>query len=244
MMRKRALAGAIMAVLAMAGAALAGEADVAWIGQLPGLTVQTSGTTSYNGFKAVYTMTSGADAAMESVRKGLLERGWTIKKDAEVPAGGAAVQSLSAQKGTARLKVSVTNVMGVGTLSVSLRGDAGGGSAPAATAGDAAPAAGGSEAGGSSSGGVVITGRAVRVTRSCGGGDATVTGSSSEITLQGSCGTVKVVGNANTVVIEAAVKEIHAVGRANTIVWSAGKNPAAPVVKHLGSQNRVRSDAE
>lgn len=241
MLQRRSLTLVAAATL-MAVAALAGEADVAWIGQLPGLAVQTSSSTSYNGFKAVYTMTSGADAAMESVRKGLVERGWTIKKDAEVPAGGAAVQSLSAQKGTARLKVSVTNVMGVGTLSVSLRGDAGAGSAPAATARDAAPAAETAEAAGS--GPVVIAGRAVRVTRSCGGGDATVTGSSSEITLQGSCGTVKVVGNANTVSIEAAVKEIHAVGRANTIVWSAARNPAAPVVKHLGSQNRVRSDAE
>jgi hypothetical protein len=82
------------------------------------------------------------------------------------------------------------------------------------------------------------------MTRSCGGGDVSVTASSSEITLRGACGTVKVVGNANTVTVDASVKEIHAVGRANTIVWSASRNTAAPVVKHLGSQNRVRSDAE
>ncbi|HET8643994.1 MAG TPA: DUF3060 domain-containing protein, partial [Vicinamibacteria bacterium] len=85
---------------------------------------------------------------------------------------------------------------------------------------------------------------AVTETHDCGDRDVSVTASRSGITLRGTCRTVKVAGNSNMVTIEGSVQAIHAVGRANTVTWSARKNPRPPEVKHVGSQNRVRSDAE
>jgi hypothetical protein len=235
---------ALAVAVALAGRAVvsASEADVAWIGKLPGVTLQSSKTTSSEGLKAIYTLSGDAASTMDSVRSGLVERGWTIDKAADVPAGSASVRSLSAEKQGARLKLSVTGAMGIGTLTLSLRGGS-------ASAGPSAGSYGSSSGTGSSvsaatSGGLVVAGRAVTETHDCGGGDVSVNGSSSMITLKGECGTVTVAGNSNTVTIKAKVRAIHAMGRANTVVWSAEKNPQAPVVKHVGSQNRIHSDAQ
>jgi hypothetical protein len=225
---------ALAVAVALAGSALASasETDVAWIGKLPGVTALTTKTTAAEGFKGVYTVSGDPAAAMESLRSGLVDRGWTIGKAAEV---ADTVRSLTAEKGSARLKAALTGAMGVGTLTLTLRG----GSASAG-----ATASSGASVSVGSSGGVVVTGRAVTETHDCRGGDAAINGNSSMITLEGECGTVTVAGNSNTVTINAKVRAINAMGRANTVVWSAARNPSAPAVNHVGSQNRVHADSQ
>jgi Protein of unknown function (DUF3060) len=251
MLSKRALA---LAAAVLAAGPAAADTDLSWVGRLAGLSLQTSKTTSAEGFKAIYTMSGGADATLDSVRAGLAERGWTIRKAADVPAGSVEVRTLTADKDGARVTIAVTDVMGAGTLTVSLRGGAAGGS-PSATPsegtvgaivrgaleGEETASTGAVVSAGAS---LVVAGNAVTQTHDCGARDVSVTASRSGITLRGTCRTVKVAGNSNTVTIDATVQAIHAVGRANTVTWSAKKNPRAPEVKHLGSQNRVHSDAE
>jgi len=248
MSTKRALAVAAVAVLAGGVAAAASDTDVAWIGKLPGLSMQTSRTTSSDGFKAIYTLSADADATMDSVRSGLTQRGWTIRKSADVPAGGVEVRTLTADKDGARVKVSLTNALGMGTLTVSLRGGTAGSSGSSSrSSGDLEDIIRGTVEGGAAAttgAGLMVVGNAVTETHDCNDGDVSVSGNSSGITLRGACRTVRVAGNANTVTIQGTVQAIHAVGRANTVIWSAAKNPRAPIVKHVGSQNRVHSDAE
>jgi hypothetical protein len=238
---KRALV--LVAVAGGAIPAAASETDLSWIGKLPGLQAQASRTTSTDGYKAIYTLTGDAGATLDSVRNGLTERGWTIQKSTDVPAGSADVRTLAAGKQGARLKVSIASALGVGTLTVELRG----GEPGSGATGEAAVVAGGS--GGKATvavpgAGLVVAGSRVTETHDCNDGDVSVNGNSSGITLKGTCRTVTVAGNSNTVTIRGSVQAITAVGRANTVIWSADKNPRAPVVKHVGSQNRVVSDAE
>jgi hypothetical protein len=241
------MAAVALAIVFTAGAAQgASEADLGWIGKLPGVTLQTARTTRTDGYKAIYTLSAAADGTMESVRAGLVERGWTVEKAADVPAGAVAVRTVTADKDGARVKIALTEALGVGTLTVSLRGgDARASGASSSRSGGAAEdiVQGALEAAGVG-GGLVLAGNAVTETHDCGGGDVSVTASRSMITLEGTCRTVKVVGNSNTVKVKAAVQAIHAVGRANTVIWSAARNSTAPAVKHVGTQNRVHSDTE
>jgi hypothetical protein len=239
------VAVALAAVFTAGGALGASEADLAWIGKLPGVTLQTARTTRTDGYKAIYTLSAAPDGTMESVRAGLAERGWTVEKAADVPAGAVAVRTVTADKDGARVKIALTEALGVGTLTVSLRGgDARAAGSSSASGGAAQDVVQGALEAAGVGGGLVLAGSAVTETHDCGGGDVSVTASRSMITLEGTCRTVKVVGNSNTVTVKAAVQAIHAVGRANTVIWSAARNSTAPAVKHVGTQNRVHSDTE
>lgn len=247
---KRALVFAAAVLASRAAPAVAGT-EVDWIGKLPGLSLQTSKTTASAGFKAIYRLSAEVDATMDSVRSGLTERGWTIRKEADTPVGGLEVRTLTADKDGARVKVSVSNAVGVGTVTVSLQSGAAAGpersrssSRSSGSVDDIVRGALEGAGMGSAGGGLVLIQNGVTETHDCNGGDVSVNGNRSEITLGGECGTVKVLGNSNTVTVEATVQAIYAVGRSNTVVWSAQKNPRAPAVSNVGSQNRVHSDAQ
>jgi hypothetical protein len=242
-----------LAVATLAGAvgAAASETDLAWIGDLPGLSVfarKTTGAVS----KTVYTVSGSPEETFAAVRRGLGERGWTIESSKASSLPGIGSQKLTARKAGSRVEIRLSQLGDSSHLSVELTPGGGdpraSGSSEARAPAPAAPSATTGRTFGRRSasydcgegGDVTInnSGAAVTVRGRC--EDVTVNGGGNAITLEGDCEDLTINSASNEVRVDAAIDTITIDGSSNTVSWSAARNATGPRIRDNGTNNAVR----
>lgn len=224
----------VIALLVLAPLSLlAADADLDFIGKLPGLSATVTEAS-----KTVYVSMGASPSLMDDVKKGLTERGWECKTTV-ASAGGAATSALVATRESRRVTISIAQVGGVATLTVETSssgttpptGASGSRAAAAAT-----PASGSGKAAGAS---LVLADNDVTETYECQDTRVVINGNDCRITLKGRCASLVVNGDDNSVNAGAAVASIVANGDDNKVTWSAGANPSAPKVVSNGNRNEI-----
>lgn len=242
------LLGALMAVPALRAAS--SNADLDWIGDLPGVSVLAKETGSgYS--RIVYTVSGSPDGTLERVREGLSEQGWTIQKSI----GGSVLgivtgRTLVAKRGDARAQISLSQVtILLNHLVVELTGgggartstpSGGGASTTSAPAPSRRPSARTVTNDCGDGGDLFIKNSASAITVAGHCDDVFVSGSSNDITFEGDCRDLFVSGSANSIRLEGLVNSIHASGDDNTVTWSAARKGKGPSVANSGQNNTIR----
>ncbi len=222
----------VVIALLVAGVAWAGpSADAArWIGSLSGLT--TRSVKEKDGrYEAVYTV-SQADATLDSIRAGLMKRGWMV----DTAAGATAFR---ARKGTMRLDVGLQGeqltvlVMPTGspghggTFSAPGSSQAAPPEAPPVTVPTPPPTE------------KILNDDHFSGDIQCQGGEIILNGNDCVIRLLGGCSGLVVNGSRNTISIPGRIDNIQVNGTRNQVLWSGAANPNAPSVVDEGQANRV-----
>jgi hypothetical protein len=244
---------AVGVALCLAPAALAGSAELAWIGEIPGLKADLtkSGQTS----QGIYTVTGDPAAVFDKLQQGFVRNGWTIEKFTNVGMVGirtivavkegtrakavlAAGESLivnftPAADGAERSRSTSTDTINVIKPAPAAR------TAPAAKPAPAAKAAPAVSAARPAGPRLEINQSQTTGAWACEGTDVVVRGTGSEITLEGNCGEIAVHGIGNRIEVRGRVFTIEAHGRDNVVNWSAAANSSAPRQKVFGHGNQV-----
>lgn len=247
----RLLVLAIAAALAAVSPAAAADADLAFIGKIPGVKtqLQRGGPTG----EAIYTVTGDSAAVFDKVHAGFVSEGWTIEKFRNTGVAGVALRTIVAVKGGTRVKV-LMNAAGSDSQIIVSKAPAGDASAAdtAAAAGalrdvinvtreSAPPATSGTASSSARAAGprLDITGDRTKGTYACSDTRVVVASNWNTVTLEGQCREVVVNGNWNKIRITGSVGTIETEGGWNNVTWSAASNPNAPRLVNSGQKNEI-----
>jgi DUF3060 family protein len=245
--------------LSVAPSSPAGDAELAWIGQIPGLkpALQRGGPTG----EAIYEVKGDPAVVFDKLHAGFVRNGWTIEKFRNTGLAGLALRTVVAVKDGTRAKAILAAGEG-GSLIVNFapaEGAARGSTSsstdtinvirasappPASSAPDTAaapvrpraPAAGAARPAGPR---LEINQSRTTGVWACEDTDVVVRGTGSEITLEGNCGEVVVHGIGNRIDIRGRVFNVETHGRDNVVKWSAAANATPPRQRVFGAGNAI-----
>lgn len=220
--------------LLLGAAAWAGPGAEAagWIGSLSGVTTRSA--QEKNGrYQAVYSTAHGP-ATLDSIRAGLMRRGWMVDT-----ASGA--EAFRAKKSDLRMEVSLQGEqLTVQVLQAARPGQ--GGTVSAQQSSGSAPAPPPSEPRPVITAPVterILNDNHLSGDIQCQGGEIILNGNDCVVRLLGQCSSLVVNGSRNTVSIPGKVDNIQVNGTRNQVLWSGYANPNAPSIVDEGQGNRV-----
>lgn len=246
----------------------AGDVELAWIGQIPGLkpALQRGGPTG----EAIYEVKGDPAVVFEKLHAGFVRNGWTIEKFRNAGLAGVALRTLVAVKGGTRAKAILAAGEG-GSLIVNFAPadrDASAASssaeaasaaaaaasavrdvikvnrppAPAASAAPATPPAPATRTTGTATPAgprLVLLENRTTGAWACHETEVVVNSNSNDFALEGDCRDVIVNGNRNRIHITGRVTGIETKGKDNVVSWSAAANPTPPRQRKLGEGSQI-----